>query len=130
MAKKNGTALPEGFRELSNLTDGFFIKEKGNKVRGCYRGSYETEGEYGMRRIHRIELTDGATKISAPDEKGGWSESVAEQGSLISVDETGYLRSLSDVQQGKEVFVRCDGKGKAKKKGQQDPWLFTVAVAE
>jgi hypothetical protein len=112
--------IPEGFEPVRASLAGWFVCEKGNKLQGFLRGSFESKGgSFGPKKVYRIELTAPGTKLSdAGDVKPGAA------GDIIGLDDKGFLRPLADIEEGREVFVRC--KGKKGKGGQQDPWIFDI----
>lgn len=110
--------LPSGFKPARAKLDGFFEREKGNSATGILRGSFEVKGKFGLRKVFRIELTEGETQVGDGEMVG--------PGATIGLDETGYTKCLHDVEAGTGVVVFYEGKGKAEK----DPHVFTVGVAE
>lgn len=123
-AKANGKktgALPKGFAPARTRLDGFFEREEGNSVQGILRGSFEVTGRFGVKRVFRIELTEGETQIADGEMVG--------KGAVVGLDETGYTKVLSELEEGSIVFVRYDGLGEATT-GRQAPHVFTVGKAE
>lgn len=115
--------MPEGFVPVSSKLDGWFIVEEGNSVQGFIRDSFNVTGQYGTKKVYKIEVSAGETRIVDKD-KG---ETDATEGALIGVDEKGFLKKLGDLPRNSEVFVKCLGKSdKPAKKGQQPAWLFSV----
>ncbi len=127
MAKAKKTAvseMPEGFDEQTqSRVEGWFVREAGNSVQGIIKDMFEVKakGKFGARKVYKIELTKGETKIMDGD--GG--ETTASEGDLIGLDETGYLKKLAEVEKGSEVFVLCKGK---ESDAMQAPWIFKVGV--
>lgn len=125
MAKTNGKAkklpaLPAGYEELSSTLAGFFHRVPGNQIEGIYRGSFQVRGKFGTKNVHRIELSSGDTVVATKEGE----ETVTDIGAIIGLDETGYLKKLGSMRDGREVFVRCIEKGP----DQKDPWIFQVAA--
>ncbi len=110
-------ALPKGFVEASSTLAGFFERVQNNSIQGKLRGSFNVKGKFGDRRVHRIEVSAGETAIGNGETAG--------EGELVGIDETGYLKKLSDMEQGAEVFIRYLGK---KGDDKQDAHVFQVAV--
>jgi len=117
--KVKGKPLPKGFRLARTRLDGFFKREVGNEATGILRGSFEVKGKFGVRRVYRIELTDGETQVGDGEMVG--------PGGVIGIDETGYTKALGDIEPGTGVFVRYEGKDGS---GEKDPHIFTLGVAE
>ena len=114
--KKKIAPLPKGFVQARSSLDGFFTREEGNSITGKLRGSFEVEGNYGKRRVFRIELTDGETQVGQDGEMVG-------KGAMVGLDETGYTKALGDFDPGEIVFVRYEGK---EGPGEKDPHIFTI----
>ncbi len=128
MAKKTQSALPEGFAPLDfERLAGYFLRKQGNSIRGIYVGSFTPKngGQFGPKKTYRIKVTAAGTAISVKGENGKSTEGTAAIDDIIGVDETGYTKKLSSVGEGQEVFLLCEGKAG---KGQQDPWVFQIAV--
>jgi len=116
-AKKNTAkkaALPKGFVEARQRLDGFFERTEGNTLQGRLRGSFDVKGKFGIKRVFRIEITDGETQIGDGEMVG--------PGSCVGLDETGYTKVLAELPPDTIVFVRYDGKGP----DTRDPHMFTV----
>lgn len=129
MPKKNDNenALPDGFEPLARRSvDGWFVLEEGNTVQGFFRGSFNVPSQFSRKgkNVFKIELTAGG-KTKALIENG--EEATMDEGDFVGLDEKGWLAALNDVPEGREVFVRCKGKGVAKK-GQSAPWIFDLGV--
>lgn len=118
-AAKKVSPLPKGFVPARQALAGFFAFEAGNSITGILRGSFPVKGKFGEKRVYRIEIVEGSTQIGQDGE-------VAERGDVVGLDETGYTRALSDLEQGSGVYVRYEGKSG---EGQQDPHIFTVGKA-
>jgi hypothetical protein len=112
-------ALPKGFKAARQRLDGFFTREEGNSAQGILKGSFETKGKFGARRVYRIELTAGETQVGDGEMVG--------PGAFVGVDETGYTKALGDIEDGTVVFVRYEGK---EGPGEKDPHIFTIGQAE
>jgi hypothetical protein len=119
MASKKNSAkkapVPKGFVEARQRLDGFFERSEGNAVQGILRGHFEVKGKFGVRRVFRIEITDGETQVGEGDVLG--------PGATIGLDETGYTKVLGELTSGTVVFARYEGKGP----DARDPHVFTVA---
>lgn len=121
-AKKSAQWMPEGYEELSNQLDGYFLRKAGNTVEGRYLGSFISKsGKFGPKAVHMVQLTNGATLIEKDGKEGDASE-----GDTIGINETGYLKALKKAPEGSNVFILCEGKDGEDK---QDPWIFKLAVA-
>jgi len=119
--KSKAPPLPKGFKELSSSLAGFFTRAPGNTLTGILRGSFETKGKFGARKVYRIEVTDGTTMCT--DKEG---DVEATPGDMIGIDETGYLKALGDLDAGSPLFLRCVSKGPSEK----DPWVFQIGIPE
>lgn len=119
--KQKKNSIPEGFEPVSSKMGGFFIVREGNQLRGILRDSFVHTGQFGAKRVYKVELTADGTAVTNSDSE----EVLAEAGDIIGLDEKGYLKALGDIEKGAEIFVRCTGKGAAKK-GQNAPWTFDV----
>lgn len=129
MAKK-ASPLPEGFAPLDfERLAGYFARKQGNAIQGVYVGSFtpKSNGKFGPKKTYRIKVTTAGTAITSRDEKGKTVEAVANIGDIVGLDETGYTKKLNTVGEGQEVFLLCEGK---KGPGQQDPWVFQIAVRQ
>ena len=116
--------LPEGCEPLTGArVAGWYVTEKGNTLQGVIRDRYESKGDYGLKRVYKVLVTKGKTKIV-----NDGVEAMAEPGIMVGLDEKGYLKKLADVENGREIFVKCKGKGEATEKGRQAPWVFAVGV--
>lgn len=116
--------LPDGFVPLGmSRVDGWFTVKTGNSIQGVIEDSFETKGKFGTRRVYKIKLTAGETDITDSEGK----EDSATEGQMVGVDEKGWLKSLEKVEKGREVFIKCKGKGQATK-GHNAPWIFALGV--
>lgn len=124
---KPASNMPEGFEPVSSKMDGFFLVEEGNSVQGILVDSYiNNKSEYGPKKVYKICLTAGTTRVVVGKDK---NEVEAEEGATIGLDEKGYLKKLSDVAKGSEVFIKCTGKEPSAKKGQSPAWTFDIGVS-
>ncbi len=120
--------LPAGFTALRSQMAGFYVCEEGNAVQGVIKGSFIVAARNGFpaKRVYRVTLTAGETKIMAKD----IGETVAGEGEMIGVDEKGYLKMLNDIPEGTEIAFVCVGKEPAArvKAGRQPAWMFDVGT--
>lgn len=117
--------LPEGFEPLtSGKVAGFFIFEEDNQVQGILRDTFTVKGKFGPKNVHKILITSGETRIMTADQ----GEADASEGMLIGLDETGWLKSLNDVDKGREVFIKCTGKDEPTKEFPRGVWRFKLAI--
>lgn len=126
MAKQNETSLPRGFVSLQRKSvDGWYIVKEGNVVQGIYRGNFKVQSQFDRngKTVHKVELTQPGTECTVED---GSTVKMA-KGDLVGVDEKGWLTALNDLKEGQEVFIKCTGKGVAKK-GQSEPWTFDLGA--
>lgn len=120
--KKAASSLPNGFEPIKSNVEGFFLIEEGNKVRGILKERVISKGgKFGPHAFYVIDITSGETRVTDKKEI-----KVCAEGETIGLDEKGWLKSLSRVDFGTEVFVECTGKGVATEKGMNPPWLFNV----
>ena len=114
--------VPEGFEEVSGgKLDGWFIVEEDNTVQGFLLDSFETRGKFGKKRVYKIRISAGETRIMTSD---GDEETVGD-GSVIGLDEKGWLKGLADIERGREIWVKCLGKDGS---GEKAPWKFKIAA--
>lgn len=127
MAKRNQTSLPAGFEPLQRKSiDGWYLVKEGNVIQGIYRGNFNVPSQFSRqgKTVHKIEITEGGTtEVTVEDGR----ETLADKGDLVGVDEKGWLSALNDLKDGQEVYIRCTGRGEAKK-GQSAPWTFELGA--
>lgn len=125
--KKEESQLPSGFVPLTRKSvDGWYVVEEGNVVQGFLRGSFNVPSQFNRKEgktVYKIELSVEGTKAIVED---GMTVAM-NVGDLVGVDQKGFLSSLADVEEGREVYIKCTGHGVAKK-GQSAPWLFDLGV--
>lgn len=116
--------LPTGFEPISNgKLDGWFVMEKGNSVRGFLRDSFTVKGQFGEKRVYKIEISGGDTK--AVGENG---ELLLGEGNVVGIDEKGWLKGLSSIKRDTEIYVQCLGQEEFAKKGQSPAWKFLIGA--
>jgi hypothetical protein len=118
--------LPEGFEPMTGgRVAGWFLIEPGNSIQGFMVDSFEHDGQFGRKKVYKIEVTSGTTRVSDGD---GVVTEVAE-GALVGLDERGWLKRLGDVEKGREIFVKCIGKEPPNKANRmKGAWKFTIGV--
>jgi hypothetical protein len=117
--------LPEGFEPLrAGRVEGFFIREEDNQVQGILKDSFVVKGKFGSKTVYKILITSGETRIMTKDD----AEQDATEGMLIGLDESGWLKSLADVEKGREVFVKCMGLEEPTKEFPRGQWKFKLGV--
>jgi hypothetical protein len=117
--------LPEGFEPItSGKLDGWFVVEAGNSIQGFLRDSFVVKGKFGEKRVYKIEVTGGVVRAVNTDD----GEFEATNGALIGLDEKGWLKSLSNIAPGTEIFVKCLGQEETAKKGQSPAWKFLIGA--
>jgi hypothetical protein len=131
LAKKNPSfenglpdKLPAGFEPVSSKLDGWFVVEAGNQIQGFLRDSFFVKGQFGEKKIYKIEITEGTTKAIGPD-KG---ETDLGGGAMVGLDEKGWLKALSSIKKDTEIFVRCLGQEETARKGQNPAWKFLIGA--
>ncbi len=132
MAKKSTKPkykVPAGAKPISTQMDGFFICEEGNQVQGVLLEVFTPRGngKFPPKPVYKIRVTanDPATRIMNKE----IGETDADVDSIIGIDEKGYLKKLSQIAMGSEIFIVCTGKEDAAKiKGQQPAWTFDAYV--
>lgn len=118
-------SLPAGYAPLTGgKIDGWFVVKAGNSIEGILRDAFTVKGQFGPKRVYKIEVTDGETE--ALDSESG--EFTAAGGEMIGVDEKGWLKGLADISKGSKVFIRCLGQAETAKKGQKPAWKFLVGA--
>lgn len=124
--EKDGPNLPNGFEPLSRKSvDGWFVLEEGNVAQGFIRGSFQVPNKFNRKvpkTVYMIELTEGGTSALVEGEVKELSV-----GDTVGVDEKGWLSALDKVEEGREVYIRYKGLGKAKE-GQSAPHMFDLGV--
>ena len=115
-------AIPAGYREARAAMAGFFTREESNTLIGTLMGHFTVKGKFGAKKVYRVKVTEGETTVENKD-----GQSLVEAGAIVAIDETGWLKSLSDVGEGEDVFIRCLGKDG---EDQKSPWKFQVCVKE
>lgn len=129
--------LPAGWVEARTNLAGFFAlippgadkrAPDGNTVMGKLRGSFNVKSKFNKdgKKVYRLEIVEGSCLVESNDEVVE-----AGEGEIIGLDERGFLKKLSDYEDGQPVLVRYLGKGVHGHKGaagQQDPHVFQVAV--
>jgi hypothetical protein len=116
--------LPEGCEPLQGArVAGWFVVEKGNTLQGVIRDRFESKGKYGPKRVYKVLVTKGRTKVLNDGD-----EETAEIGAMVGLDEKGYLKKLADLENGREIYVKCQGKQAPDADNPQGVWLFAVGV--
>lgn len=117
--------LPEGYEELNaGRVAGWFVLAEGNSFQGVLRDTFEVNGKFGKKKVFKVLLTAGETEILTAEN----GEETVGAGTLIGVDEKGYLKGLSDVAEGTDLFVKCLGKDEPTKEYPRGVWKFKLAV--
>lgn len=128
MAKNTKSSnLPKGFQTLGMVpVAGWYILREGNTVQGVLEDSFIVNGgKFGPKKIYKVKLTmSGAAAMGG---ENGKTEVTLDEGDVIGIDEKGFLKALANVEKGREVYIECTGKGKAKA-GQSAPWTFELGV--
>ncbi len=126
MSKNKQSMIPSGFTPLGlSKVDGWYVPEEGNFVQGILEGSFHVETKLGTKKVFRVKLTKGGTKAMIADADN--ASGTLGVGDVCGVDQRGFLKPLDDVEEGKEIFLVCTGRGTAKK-GQSAPYTFDLAV--
>lgn len=127
---KNGKStpdvnLPEGFQPVTGgKVDGWFVVEAGNTLQGIIRDTFLVKGQFGEKRVYKIEATMAGTNVMTQED----GEFQASEGTIVGLDEKGWLRGLAAVPKGSEVYIECIGQEEVAKKGQKPAWKFAVGV--
>ena len=120
-------SVPFGFKKMERKNvDGFFTLESGNSVRGTLDGSFivkSTKRGWPDKKVHRVVIVENHP-CKVIDSEG--EEKTITEGT-VGLDEKGYLKKLSDLTDGQEIFVECEGK---KGPNKEDPWVFSVYLPE
>lgn len=117
--------LPEGFEPLtSGRVAGWFLLEEGNEIRGILRDTFVVDGKFGKKNVHKILITSGTTRIMHPEN----GETDVGEGEMVGIDETGWLKALSDVGKGREIYIKCTGKDAPTKDFPRGVWKFLLGV--
>lgn len=107
--------LPKGFTSIGGMGESWKPTKKGASIQGVLiavkniKKKAPKKGENPMMKLATIRTTDGGE---------------------VQVWESSRLRALFTVKKGTKVFVRFEGIGKAAKKGQNPPRLYTVATSK
>ncbi len=127
--KKPATRLGARFKPLASTMDGFFIVEEGNQIVGTLLEAFTVTTKYGPKKVYKIQVTDNDPATRITNKVKG--EIDAEEGSIVGVDEKGYLKKLATVAIGTEVMIVCTGREEvARVKGQSPAWTFEVGSVE
>ena len=128
-AKRTAFVFPKGFAALvGDRVDGWFLMERGNILCGTMEGAFDVKSKFsetGKKRVYRIRVTAGGTKATTSDD----DEITLGVGQLCGLDEKGWLKSLSEVENGREVYIRCEGKAAPSVEYPQGAWKFQVGVS-
>lgn len=117
--------IPDDMEELNaGRVAGWFVAAEGNSFRGIIRDSFKVKGKFGDKKVFKVLITQGETDILTAEQ----GETTAGPGTLIGVDEKGWLKGLSDVAEGTEVFVKCMGKDEPTKEFPRGVWKFKLGV--
>ena len=132
MAKKESkasSALPKGFEALAlDRVDGWFKLVKGNTLQGVLEDSFQTKSRFnesGKKTVYKVRISTGETAVEISKDEDG----VCGEGDVVGLDEKGFLKGLSKVAQGAEIFIRCTGKAAPTKDMPQGSWRFDIGVA-
>lgn len=133
--------VPGGeFEEVSSPDRclGFFVIQSGNAIQGIMRGSFEVDDRFNKgkkKRIYKIEVTSDDPAGKGPTLHMSGNSAVAEDwpdgcpakvGELIGLDEKGFLQSLREMEEGREVWIACLGKDPPSEDYPQGAWKFRV----
>lgn len=124
--------LPKGFSPMRSNLAGFMALEVGNTAQGIYRGSFRVKSQFSDdgKAVYRIELTHDGCVTSDGE--------VLSKGQVVGLDEKGWTKKLGECEEGREVFVRYEGKApdETKKQGKKTIVVkrgahqFTIGVAD
>lgn len=122
---------PEGFEEVFGArVAGWFAREEGNVLQGILRESFEVKSKFTReadgkkkKRVYKVEVTAAGCLVEKVDAEGTVE---AELGDLVGLDESGFLRRLSEVEEGREVWICCDGKSAPTDEWPQGAWQYRV----
>lgn len=99
---------------------GWWALQAGNVIQGILRDSFETKTQFrtpenkGKKRVYKVEITVAGCLINpsvsddSDEEAGELVE--AEIGDMVGVDEKGFLKALSQVIIGQEIWIFYRGK--------------------
>jgi len=117
--------MPEGFETLGRTrVQGWFVREAGNKIQGTLKDSFTVKSKdrrFPDKKVYVIDITEGETDIMNAERN---PETITQ--GTVGIDETGYLKKLSDLEKDREVFIKCKGKEDPGKK--DSPWVFVIGV--
>jgi hypothetical protein len=142
-AASTGTEyVPEGLIEVTGeRVAGWFAIVAGNAIRGILRDSFEVKSKFTnadgnkKKRVYKIEVVSADPAKSGPtliypsdpeDETEAKNGRGARVGELVGLDEKGWLKGLSRIEIGREVWVRCDGKLPSSAEYPQGAWQFKI----
>lgn len=140
-SKKAKSALPEGFEEISgSRVDGWFVLREENSITGRLLEVFYTKSKFnnpdsptpGRKKAYKLEITSGRTIVVAADKKN--EETLGQEievgpGSVVGLDEKGFIKRLSEVTPGTVVYVECQGKLPKSKEYPQGAWQFLIGKA-
>lgn len=122
----------------SDRVVGWFNLQAGNAIQGIMRGWFELDNRFdkkNKKRVYRIEVTSDnpagqgatlytSTQTAIAEEYPDGCE--AAMGDLIGLDEKGFLQSLRNIEEGREVWIACYGKEPPSEEYPQGAWKFRV----
>jgi hypothetical protein len=133
---------PAGFEDIyAERVLGWFVTVAGNAIQGVLRDTFETTSKFrktdgsNKKKVYKIEVTNpnplgpNSPTIYMPadsEEPETETGKAAVVGDLIGVDERGWLKSLSKVAVGQEVWIVCQGKEPSSANYPQGAWKFIV----
>jgi len=123
------SSLPDGYVPIrAARSAGFLIFAKGNNFEGILRDKFQVDNTFKKgekKTVFKVELTVAGTRIVDAETR---EERVADEGEIIGIDETGYLRALHDIEPGAQIVGVCKGQQDPKevKKGRKPAWIFEL----
>lgn len=116
MAKASKIQLPAGFKAVSAGGDSWKPEDVGASITGIL---------HSVKSVHFDEEKKGKKVTQEARDVNVYT--IRTKAGDVQVWQSAGLKALADIKKGKQVFIRFDGMGTAKK-GRSAPRLYTVAT--
>jgi hypothetical protein len=125
---------PEGFEEIfGERVTGWWALVPGNTIQGILRDTFNAKSKFNSegKKVYKIELTKSGAQIHPANSDTDATElETAEEGELVGVDEKGFLKSLSRVSIGQEIWIGYLGKAGPSEDYPQGRHVFRGPLAK
>lgn len=116
MAKVSKVQLPAGFKAISAGGDSWKPNEVGASITGVL---------HSVKSVHFDEEKKGKKVVQEARDVNVYT--IRTKDGDVQVWQSAGLKALTEVKKGRQVYIRYDGMGTAKK-GRSAPRLYTVAT--